>query len=301
MRFELTANFEGRAEKKSASSQVIRHSTTYLQKVVRRVSISTPSESRIEVEKRFFSTGDKIMWRQDEQTTHFIGTIESSSVYPEQDADKYGDFVAFVKMNPEFEQEKLDELSKPFGPSASNLPQPVLFDSEQTNECRCQLKKAPARFAHFPIFGFNIGRWEIVRQVNACFQLLLLSVFPAIDTISDLVYILSSLFANYYIFVASMFFFTVQFWVYVLRLKRRRVFQALRERHIKMDYLKGTSFWPKWASADSLPVIILMVAPFYFCFYVVFPIFWFFLGYAIYSFQLFPISRISNRWLYAFV
>ena len=301
MRFELTANFEGRAEKKSASSQFIRHSTTYMQKVVRRVSISTPSESRIEVEKRFFSTGDKIMWRQDEQTTHFIGTIESSSVYPEQDADKYGDFVAFIKMNPEFEQEKLDELSKPFGPSASNFPQPVLFNSEQTNECRCQLKKAPARFAHFPIFGFNIGRWEVVRQVNACFQLLLLSMFPAIDTISDLVYILSSLFANYYIFVASMFFFTVQFWVYVVRLKRRRVFQALRERHIKMDYLKGTSFWPKWASADSLPVIILMVVPFYFFFYVVFPIFWFFLGYAIYSFQLFPISRISNRWLYAFV
>jgi hypothetical protein len=32
-----------------------------------------------------------------------------------------------------------------------------------------------------------------------------------------------------------------------------------------------------------------------------FPVVWFFVGYAMYSFQLFPISRISNRWLYMFV
>ena len=44
-----------------------------------------------------------------------------------------------------------------------------------------------------------------------------------------------------------------------------------------------------------------MIVPFYICYFIIFPIIWFFLGYAIYSFQLFPISRISNRWLYAFV
>ena len=140
-----------------------------------------------------------------------------------------------------------------------------------------------------------------MRQINACFQLLLMSLFPAIDTISDLVYILSSRFANYYIFAASLVCITAQFWLYVKRLKQRRVFEALRKRHVELDFLKNLSYWPKWASPDSLPVFMFMILPFYFVYHVIFPVVWFLVGYALYSFQLFPISRISNRWLYAFV
>ena len=140
-----------------------------------------------------------------------------------------------------------------------------------------------------------------MRQINACFQLLLMSLFPAVDTISDLVYILSSPFGNPYIFAASLVCITAQFWLYVNRLKKRRVFEALKTRRVELAYLKGLSFWPKWASPDSLPVFLTMILPFYFIYHVVFPVVWFLLGYALYSFQLFPISRISNRWLYAFV
>ena len=144
-----------------------------------------------------------------------------------------------------------------------------------------------------------------MRQINACFQLLVMSLFPAIDTISDLVYILSSLFANYYIFAASLFCITSQFWVYLKRLKKRRVFEAFKERRIELDYLKeclkDLSIWPKCVSPDSVPVYYTIILPICFIYHVIFPIVWFLLGYAIYSFQLFPISRISNRWLYAFV
>jgi hypothetical protein len=48
-------------------------------------------------------------------------------------------------------------------------------------------------------------------------------------------------------------------------------------------------------------VFVALILPFYTVFYVVFPVVWFVVGYIIYSFQLFPISRISNRWLYMFV
>ena len=152
-----------------------------------------------------------------------------------------------------------------------------------------------------PVFGWKLGRWVIMRQINACFQLLLMSLFPAIDTISDLVYILSSLFANYYIFAASLVCLTSQFWLYIMRLKQRRVLQSLTKRRIDLVYLKGLWWWPKWASPDSLPVFLTMIVPIYVLYHVVFPVLWFLLGYLIYSFQLFPISRISNRWLYAFV
>jgi len=146
-----------------------------------------------------------------------------------------------------------------------------------------------------------VGPWEKVRQINACFQLLLMSFFPAIDTISDLVYILSSEFANHYLFVASLFFITSQFWFFLKRLTKRRVFEAFKKRRVDLKFVQGLPFWPKWASPDSLLVFLFMILPLYFIYHVIFPIVWFFLGYALYSFQLFPISRISNRWLYAFV
>jgi len=257
MRFQLTAKFEGRLEKSKSASSQVGSKTTWLHRASRKLSVS--SESSIEAEKRFFKVGDEVMWQENHSLNPavVIGTVESSSVYPEQDAEKFGDFVIFVKINPTFDAPMLRRLSE--AADAVDGQKPVVIDSEQnrtkkTAVCRCQLLKAPASHARFPIFGFKFGRWEIVRQLNACFQLLLLSLFPAIDTISDLVYILSSLFANYYIFVASMICFTVQFWVFVVRLKRRRVFEAFRERRINMTYLKGCSLWPKWASPDSLPV-----------------------------------------------
>jgi hypothetical protein len=70
-----------------------------------------------------------------------------------------------------------------------------------------------------PIFGIRLGRWELVRQISACFHLLLLSFFPAVDTITDLVYILSQDFFNYSLFAASVLRITSQFWVFVVRLK----------------------------------------------------------------------------------
>ena len=50
-----------------------------------------------------------------------------------------------------------------------------------------------------------------------------------------------------------------------------------------------------------MPVFLTLILPFYFIYHVVFPIIWFSVGYVVYSFQLFPISRISNRWLYLLV
>jgi len=298
MCFRLTADFEGRLEKKSKTPNR-RRSSTWSERVKTKLSMSSESNGSTS-DKRFFEVGDTVMWHSRESALNadsIVGTVESTSVYPEQDADELGDFVVLLKMNPLFEPmlRRLEEAA-----DATGGEKPILIDSK-CRSCRCQLKEAPASHAYMPVFGWRLGRWEIVRQINACFQLLLMSLFPAIDTISDLVYIHSSLFANYYLFAASLVCITAQFWLYVKRLKRRHVFEALRSRRLELKYLQGLQFWPKWASPDSLPVFLFMIIPFYCIYYVIFPVVWFLLGYAIYSFQLFPISRISNRWLYAFV
>jgi hypothetical protein len=299
MRFQLTADFEGRLVKKSKASNP-RRVTSWLERVSSKLSTSDLNSSAPAAEKRFFQVGDCVLWqgqKLDQNSDAIIGTIESTSVYPEQDADEFGDFVVFVKIEPSFVtiMPRLQEAADKPG-----IEKPIIIDL-RCRSCRCQLKEAPASHAHLPLLGWVIGRWEIMRQINACFQLLLMSLFPAIDTISDLVYILSSLFANYYIFAASLVCITSQFWLYLKRLKQRRVFEAFKERRIELDFLKDLSIWPKWASPDSLPVFVTLILPIYFFYHVIFPIVWFLLGYAIYSFQLFPISRISNRWLYAFL
>ncbi len=300
MRFQLTASFEGRTEK-NAKRPNRRSRTTWYERISSKLSRSSLSSNPVSAaEKRFFEVGDRVVWQNQQGAISAdvaVGTIESTSVYPEQDADEQGEFVVFVKMNPEI-MPIVQQISD--AADAIDSEKPIFIDSK-CRSCRCQLQKAPASHARVPIFGCKLGRWEIVRQMNACFQLLLLSLFPAIDTISDLVYILSSLFANYYIFAASLVCITAQFWLYIMRLKQRRVFEALKKRRIELVYLKGMWFWPKWASPDSLPVFLTMILPLYLIYHVIFPVVWFFLGYAIYSFQLFPISRISNRWLYAFV
>ena len=226
-----------------------------------------------------------------------VGTVESTSMYPGQDADAFGEFDVLLKIDASFVP-ALQQLHD--SADAAEASRPVLVDA-LCPSCRCQLLTAPESHARLPILDWTLGPWEKVRQMNACFQLLLMSLFPAIDTISDLVYILSSEFANHYIFAASLFFITSQFWFFVKRLKKRRVFDAFGKRRIEMAFVQGLPFWPKWASPDSLLVFLTMILPLYIMYHIVFPIVWFVLGYALHSFQLFPISRISNLWLYAFV
>jgi hypothetical protein len=298
MRFRFTANFDGRSEKRAHTSNR-RCWKTWSERVAAKRSGSSGGPKPAE-EKRFFEVGDIILWESQEwalDADAVIGTVESTTVYHEQDADEFGDFDVFVRVEP-LREPILQRLQ-----DATNAPEsekPIMIDSRHRS-CRCQLKEAPESHARLPLLGCNVGRWEVVRQINACFQLLLMSLFPALDTISDLVYVLSSEFANYYIFAASLFFITGQFWFYVKRLKQHRVFEALKNRRIDNQYLYGMWFWPQWARVDSLLVLCTMILPVYLIYYVIFPIVWFFLGYAIYSFQLFPITRISNRWLFAFV
>jgi hypothetical protein len=298
MRLELTADFEGRLKQKVKRSGRKQHQTTWLERVTKRFSSSSDSNAvdNTAVEKRFFVVGDSVMW-DGHVADGAIGTVESTSVYPEQDADEFGNFVVFVKIDP-----NCAALLKALSEAAQQMSgqKPVLVDSAN-HSCRCQLLDVPQSHARMPILGIRLGRWELVRQISACFQLLLLSFFPAVDTITDLVYILSQDFFNYSLFAASVLCITSQFWVFVVRLKKRRVFEAFKRRTVELAYLKTLPWWPKWASPDSLPVFFALILPFYTVFYVVFPVVWFFVGYIIYSFQLFPISRISNAWLYMFV
>jgi hypothetical protein len=297
MRLELTADFEGRLKQKVKRSGR-KHQTTWLERVTKKFSSSSDSEAvnTAAVEKRFFDVGDSVMW-DGHALDGAIGTVESTSVYPEQDADEFGNFVVFVKIDPNCAA-LLKALSEAVQQNSGQ--KPVLIDSAN-HSCRCQLLDVPQSHARMPIFGIRLGRWELVRQISACFQLLLLSFFPAVDTITDLVYILSQNFFNYSLFAASVLCITSQFWVFVVRLKKRKVFLAFRKRTIELSYLKNLFWWPKWASPDSLPVFLTLILPLYIIYFVVFPVVWFFVGYIIYSFQLFPISRISNRWLYMFV
>jgi hypothetical protein len=290
MRFQFTTT---KLEKK-AKSYNGRHGLSWFERASAKLSKSSASRSpSYAEEKRFFEVGDEILWR-DSEADVIVGTVESTTVYHEQDADELGDFDVFVKIHNSFKEPILNAL-------AQKADKPVIVMTDSNKKCRCLLKTAPATHARLPLLGWQVGPWEIVRQINACFQLLLMSLFPAVDTISDLVYILSSPFANPYIFAASLFCITGQFWLYVKRLKQRRVFEAVKKRRIDLTFLYGLQYWPKWASADSLPVYLTIILPIYFVYFVIFPIVWFLLGYALYSFQLFPISRISNRWLYAFV
>jgi hypothetical protein len=297
VRLELTANFEGRLKEKVKQSGR-KHLTTWLERFTKKFSSSSDSETvnTVAAEKRFFDVGDSMMW-DGHVPDGIIGTVESTSVYPEQDADEFGNFVVLVKIDP-----KCAALLKALSQAVQQYSgqKPILVDSSN-HSCRCQLLDVPQSHARMPIFGIQLGRWELVRQISACFQLLLLSFFPAVDTISDLVYILSQDFFNYSLFAASVLCITSQFWVFIVRLKKRRVFEAFKRRTVELAYLKTLPWWPKWASPDSLPVFVALILPFYTVFYLVFPVTWFFVGYIIYSFQLFPISRISNRWLYMFV
>ena len=183
---------------------------------------------------------------------------------------------------------------------------PVLFCNAKDStsiQCSCLLKVAPARHARFNLLciHFVIGRWEAMRQYNACWQLLLMSVFPALDTISDLVYILSSLFANAGLFTVSIMSITLRFWVFIYLLWKKGVFKEFwKQRKLDSAFFKE-NYLPAWITADNLFAFFFVFLPAWFIYWCIFPVVWFLVGYALFSFQLFPISRISNLWLYAFV
>jgi hypothetical protein len=203
-----------------------------------------------------------------------IGAVQSTSVSSDKDLDESGNFVAFIRLEPNFVA-LFEELSAAKIPSFcaiiyNNLfgefpirtvldsksgKKPVLTDSS-TNGCRCQLQEVPQSHAQMPIFGFQIARWELFGKISACFHLLLFTIWPALDSITDLVYILSQSFCNYYLFAASVLCFILQVWCFIARLKRHRVLEAVRLRKIELTLLKGLSWWPKWASPDSLLVFL---------------------------------------------
>ncbi len=183
---------------------------------------------------------------------------------------------------------------------------PVLFCNPKDStsiRCSCKLTVAPARHARFNLLfiHFDIGRWEVMRQYNVCWQLLLMSVFPAIDTISDLVYILTALFANAGLFAASITCITFQLWVFIVLLYKKGVFAEFRKRKLDSAFLERQSFWPAIAKPDNMFFFFFMFIPAGAIYYFFFPLVWFLVGCALFSFQLFPIARISNFWLYAFV
>jgi hypothetical protein len=263
--------------------------------------------------KRVFKVGDSLVW-ESHRSNGVIGIVQSTSVSPEQDVDDIGNFVAFIRIEPNFVAlfHELSAAAK--SPYCSTFcedcksivldktsgKKPVLIDS--CNEyCRCQLQEAPQSHAYMPIFGFQVASWELACQISACFRLLFFTVWPALDSIIHLVYILSQLFFNFYLFAAFMFCFIMQFWCFLIILKRHRVLEAVWQRKIELTFLKGASWWPKWASPDSLPVFLSLIMPFYFVYHVVFLIVWFLVGFIFYLFQLFPITRISNFWLYVLV
>jgi hypothetical protein len=259
--------------------------------------------------KRVFKVGDSLMW-ESHRSNGAIGTVQSTSVSPEQDVDELGNFVAFIRIEPEFVA-LFHELSAASKSTLSFCENPIVLDSKSGKKpvlidscndyCRCQLQEAPQRCAEMPIFGFEVASWELACQISACFRLLFFTVWPALDSIMHLVYILSQLLFNYYLFAASIFCFFMQFWCFLVILKRHRVLEALKQRKIELTFLKGAPWWPKWASPDSLPVFLTLIMPFYFVYHLVFPVVWFFVGFIFYLFQLFPISRISNFWLYVLV
>lgn len=301
LRLQLCVDRRDRLQEDSKSKR-IQHKPSWFDRIKAMFSSNPHKSAASEKEKRFFNIGDVLLWEAGDAKHSSvmtpIGRVEGTTVYPDQDADEIGTFDVFLKVDDSFHQ--LQELCAAID-SASESDKPFLVDSKNRS-CRCQLLKAPTSHLNVSFLGIKLGgSWAVIRQANACLQLFLMSVFPAVDTITDLMYLLDSVFKNSSLFALSIFFLTSQFWLFVWRLYRRRVFHAFSERTIELSYVKGLSFWPKWASPDNLFVFFLMILPFYAIFYVIFPVVWFFLGYAMFSFQLFPISRISNRWLYAFV
>jgi len=99
MRFALTANFEGRLKKK-AKRPPRRRRTTWSDRISEKLfkSSDTDASDNVADEKRFFEVGDSIMW-DGLVSDGAIGTVESTSVYPEQDADEFGNFVVFSKLS----------------------------------------------------------------------------------------------------------------------------------------------------------------------------------------------------------
>jgi hypothetical protein len=100
---------------------------------------------------------------------------------------------------------------------------PVLTDSSNDGS-RCLLQEVPQSHAQMPIFGFQLA------------QNLLVGKFSARS-----------------VHVLSCFFLPCG--------KKDRVLEAVRQRKSELTFLKGLSWWPKWASPDSLLVLISLIVP----------------------------------------
>jgi len=51
--------------------------------------------------KRVFKVGDSLVW-ESHRSNGVIGIVQSTSVSPEQDVDDIGNFVAFIRIEPNF-------------------------------------------------------------------------------------------------------------------------------------------------------------------------------------------------------
>ena len=171
--------------------------------------------------KCFFELGDRIIDSRD----RVVGVIESTSVAAGQDPLESPAFNAFVRIRPEY-IDFMEELGIA-GARTEVADKPLLRDVDNLH-CRCRLMRAPDEFAHKRLCGRKIefGRYATMKQINVVFQLFILSMFPAVDTISDLAFVLSTTFVNRLLFGLSLCFLTTQFWVFNWRLQQRRVFEV---------------------------------------------------------------------------
>jgi hypothetical protein len=171
--------------------------------------------------KCFFELGDRII----DSLNRVVGVIESTSVAAGQDPVESPTFNAFVRILPEY-IDFMEELGDA-GSSTEVADKPLLRDVDNL-QCRCRLMRAPDEFAHKRLCGRKIefGRYATMKQINVVFQLFILSMFPAVDTISDLAFVLSTTFVNRLLFGLSLCFLTTQFWVFNWRLQQRRVFEV---------------------------------------------------------------------------
>lgn len=297
--FKLNANVDDAEDRKSKSKKKRRQKSWY-ERFRSRLKPGSDSSAPA-AEKRFFETNDQLRWENHSSelnADNIIGTVQNTSVFYGQDATEkaYSEFNIFVKLDSNFKQTQLDMLTAAFESGTK----PILIDPN-FRTCRCQLESAPSINARLPLLGWPIGPWKKIRQLQTCFHLFILSIFPAFDSATDLVHLISSVYANIYLFAASILFLFIQVFFFCRRLYRRGVWAAVKKRKVEFDFVRDLRFWPKWAQSDSGFVMVLLNLPFWIFYHIVFPVIWFLLGFALHSFQLFPISRISNLWLYAMV
>jgi len=122
-------------------------------------------------------------------------------------------------------------------------------------------------------------------------KLFFLAFFPALDFLSDLVYILTSKFNNIGVFLASVFFFVLPMFMFMRQLMRHRAYIHF--------YLVRVPKALQLADYDNIPKLIygfMVHLPFYILnLPTIFPLF--LAGHFLYCAKLIPLSNVSNVWL----